>query len=193
VFTASIQSIVPAPALAAYSASKFALSAFSKVLRIEMTRFKTGVRVSAIHPSGYKTQILANVMSDRRAIVDGLSQEMRARYGERYLRDILEQATPDQMKNVGALIRKDLSSVTDCLEHALFSKYPQAEYTVGPFCGTLINLYHYLPDFIFTTAISLMYQVIGTKLNIQRKTEAESLDESKHSEKVLDKEKDKVK
>jgi NAD(P)-dependent dehydrogenase (short-subunit alcohol dehydrogenase family) len=167
VFTASVQSVVPAPALAGYTASKFALSAFCKVLRIEMSRFKTGVIVSAIYPSGFQTKILSNITSDRRTVIDGLPEEKRRRYAEKYLRGVLEQATPDQLEHAGAVMRKDLSSAVDCFENALFSRYPQAEYIVGPFCGTLINLYRCLPESVFTRVISLMYQFMTTPLNLE--------------------------
>ena len=83
----SIAGLLAAPGLAAYSASKFALEAFSDALRREMAPWRLPVAI--IEPSFLATPILAGVREKSQALWDSLPPATRAAWGLPYLQAVL--------------------------------------------------------------------------------------------------------
>ncbi|KAF1642934.1 Retinol dehydrogenase 16, partial [Eudyptes chrysocome] len=132
-----------------YCISKFGVEAFSDSLRIEMCNF--GVKVSVIEPGYFKTMITnaENVEKNLLSIWEKLLEETKASYGENYLKECLVALRKMQKK-----CNSNLTLVTDCMEHALTSRFPRTRYSVGWDAKLLYIPLSYLPsaltDFIFT-------------------------------------------
>jgi hypothetical protein len=88
---ASIAGILAAPGLSAYSASKYALEAFSDSLRREVSA-PWRLRVCLIEPSFLQTPILAGVEEKAAAQWAALSPPTRARWGETYFHGTLRHS-----------------------------------------------------------------------------------------------------
>uniref|UniRef100_A0ABM5FP07 Retinol dehydrogenase 16-like n=1 Tax=Pogona vitticeps TaxID=103695 RepID=A0ABM5FP07_9SAUR len=127
-----------------YSPSKFAVEAFSDSLRRELYRF--GVKVSIIEPGSFFTGI-SNV-SDFRAIWDTVPAEIKELYGQEYWNNFNKTFVGQRWR------KKNLSPVTDCMEHALTSCYPRSRYTAGWDAKLFFIPLSYLPasvgDFVMT-------------------------------------------
>ncbi|XP_076216678.1 retinol dehydrogenase 16-like [Aptenodytes patagonicus] len=132
-----------------YCISKFGVEAFSDSLRIEMCNF--GVKVSVIEPGYFKTMITnaENVEKNLLSIWEKLLEETKASYGENYLKECLVALRKMQMR-----CNSNLTLVTDCMEHALTSRFPRTRYSVGWDAKLLYIPLSYLPsaltDFILT-------------------------------------------
>ncbi|XP_028642454.1 retinol dehydrogenase 16-like, partial [Grammomys surdaster] len=109
-----------------YSISKHGIEAFSDSLRRELSYF--GVNVAIIEPGLFKTGMTssARFSSDFQMLWDQTSSEIREIYGEKYLASSLK--TIKEMDQRG---NKDLSLVTDCMEHALTACHPRTRYSAG--------------------------------------------------------------
>ncbi|XP_005139668.3 retinol dehydrogenase 16-like [Melopsittacus undulatus] len=109
-----------------YCISKFGVEAFSDSLRLDMRSF--GVKVSVIEPGYFQTNITnaENIQKHFMAIWEKLPEDIKADYGEGYLKHFLES-----FRNMKNLCSPNLSLVTDCMEHALTSRYPRTRYAAG--------------------------------------------------------------
>ncbi|XP_028607969.1 retinol dehydrogenase 16 [Grammomys surdaster] len=109
-----------------YCISKYGVEAFSDSLRRELSYF--GVKVAIIEPGFFLTDVTSSVRlsSNIQMLWDQTSSEIREIYGEKYLASYLKKLNGlDQMCN------KDLSLVTDCMEHALTACHPRTRYSAG--------------------------------------------------------------
>ncbi|NXJ43584.1 H17B6 dehydrogenase, partial [Ciconia maguari] len=94
--------------------------------RLEMHGF--GVKVSVIEPGYFKTAItsIENLEKNFLSIWEKLPEETKASYGENYLKDFLVALRKMQKK-----CSSNLTLVTDCMEHALTSRFPRTRYSAG--------------------------------------------------------------
>ncbi|XP_040395275.1 retinol dehydrogenase 16-like [Cygnus olor] len=124
-----------------YCPSKYGVEAFSDSLRLEMRHF--GVKVSIIEPGYFKTAITGaeNLEKCFLSTWEKVSDETKAGYGENYLKDFLAGAKKMQNR-----CNSNLSVVTDCMEHALTSRYPRARYSAGWDAKLLFIPLSYLPS-----------------------------------------------
>ncbi|XP_028607971.1 retinol dehydrogenase 16-like [Grammomys surdaster] len=109
-----------------YCISKYGVEAFSDSLRRELSYF--GVKVAIIEPGFFLTPMSnsARLCSNIQMLWDQTNSEIREIYGKNYLATYLKMLTRlDQRCN------KDLSLVTDCMEHALTACHPRTRYSAG--------------------------------------------------------------
>ncbi|XP_053550842.1 17-beta-hydroxysteroid dehydrogenase type 2 [Bombina bombina] len=135
----------PIPGFAAYGASKAALSMFSAVMRQDL--FKWGVKVSTIHPSGFKTNIFGSQehwRSQDQNILDNVMPDVKEDYGSDYLSSI--QDLHHKMFDISSA---DLSPVLEDVCHALLAENPHATYTPGKFAYFIPCLAHYFPLWVY--------------------------------------------
>ncbi|NXN83755.1 RDH16 dehydrogenase, partial [Bombycilla garrulus] len=135
-----------------YCLSKHGVEAFSDSLRLEMRNF--GVKVSVIEPGYFKTMIsnTENLEKNFHSSWKKLPEEIRASYGEGYLRQFARL-----LKVVEKTYSSDLSQVTNCMEHALTSVHPRSRYSAG-WDATLLYLpLSYLPSALSDALFALFY------------------------------------
>ncbi|NXI93213.1 H17B6 dehydrogenase, partial [Psophia crepitans] len=94
--------------------------------RLEMRSF--GVKVSVIEPGFFKTMITSTESLEKNflSIWEKLPEETKASYGENYVKEFL-LTLRKMLKNCSS----NLTLVTDCMEHALTSRYPRTRYSAG--------------------------------------------------------------
>ncbi|NWY21403.1 RDH16 dehydrogenase, partial [Aphelocoma coerulescens] len=109
-----------------YCISKYGVEAFSDSLRLEMSSF--GVKVCVIEPGYFKTMITNTENLEKNFIStwQKLPEEIKASYGEDYLRQLVAM-----LKVMQKGYNSDLSLVTNCMEHALTSLHPRTRYSAG--------------------------------------------------------------
>ncbi|HJM88749.1 MAG TPA: SDR family oxidoreductase [Dehalococcoidia bacterium] len=118
----SIAGRVAAPYVGPYSASKFALEAFTDSLRIELTPWE--IKVAIVEPGRIETPIWGKARDSAAQLPDDLSEEALALYG-------------DALDRVGGWIDRaetnaiDADEVVKAVVHALTAKYPKTRYLVG--------------------------------------------------------------
>ncbi|XP_030811935.1 estradiol 17-beta-dehydrogenase 2 isoform X1 [Camarhynchus parvulus] len=118
---------IPLPRYAAYGASKAALSMFSGVMRQELSKW--GIKVMAIHPSGFRTGIEGTAEQwDRqeKELMENLPADTRQAYGEEYLLGLR-----NYLLHLPSHCAPDLSPVLGSVLHALLARRPQGLYTPG--------------------------------------------------------------
>lgn len=133
----SVSGRISSPYLGPYTASKFALEAFSDTLRREVGKF--GVKVAVIEPGPIQTPIWekAAVQAEQRRAE--LSEAMRSVYGksiEKFFKSL------EQSQKTAAPV----ADVVKAVEHALTAREPRARYPVGHGILTLTKLSNVLPD-----------------------------------------------
>ncbi|NXW41357.1 RDH16 dehydrogenase, partial [Nyctiprogne leucopyga] len=135
-----------------YCISKFGVEAFSDSLRIEMRNF--GVKVSVIEPGYFKTLItnMENMENNFISIWEKVPAETRASYGEDYLKEFLVAVRKMQKK-----CNPSLTLVTDCMEHALTSRFPRTRYSAGWDAKLLYIPLSYLPSALTDVVLSWSY------------------------------------
>ncbi|XP_064257333.1 retinol dehydrogenase 16-like [Passer domesticus] len=135
-----------------YCPSKYGVEAFSDSLRLEMRNF--GVKVCVIEPGYFKTMItnVENLEKNFYASWEKLPAEIKASYGEGYLKDFV--AT---LKLLQKGYNTDLSLVTNCMEHALTSLHPRSRYSAGWDAKLLYLPLSYLPSALSDALFSLFY------------------------------------
>ena len=121
----SVAGIITSPMKSAYSASKYALEAFSDCLRREM--FPWDLHVSIIEPGPMRTPIIEGHDQAMNRFWNGLSVDVQERWGEDYLRI--------QTKKISAnfLYRhaENPAKVVRDLEHAVLNSAPEIRYRPG--------------------------------------------------------------
>ncbi|XP_069826524.1 retinol dehydrogenase 16-like [Dendropsophus ebraccatus] len=132
-----------------YCISKYGVETFSDNLRREMKPF--GVKVSIIEPGFFNTQITSKELL-RKCSEDcwnRTSEEVKKSYGENFF-----QQCVGSLDKLPAMCNKDLSLVTNCMEHALTAMYPWTRYAVGWDSKLIYLPLSYLPtvvsDYILT-------------------------------------------
>ncbi|XP_023801983.1 retinol dehydrogenase 2-like [Cyanistes caeruleus] len=135
-----------------YCISKYGVEAFSDSLRLEMNKF--GVKVCVIEPGYFKTMITNtdNLEKNFHSIWNKLPEEIKASYGEDYLRRLVST-----LKVMEKTYNTDLSLVTNCMEHALTSLHPRYRYSAGWDAKLLYLPISYLPSAFSDALFSLFY------------------------------------
>ncbi|NXQ34650.1 RDH16 dehydrogenase, partial [Alaudala cheleensis] len=135
-----------------YCISKYGVEAFSDSLRLEMLRF--GVKVCVIEPGYFKTMI-TNVECLEKNFYSSwekLPQEIKASYGESYLKQFVAM-----LKLLQKGFNSNLSLVTNCMEHALTSLHPRTRYSAGWDAKLLYLPLSYLPSALTDALFALFY------------------------------------
>ncbi|XP_074007852.1 11-beta-hydroxysteroid dehydrogenase type 2 [Numenius arquata] len=135
---------LPFPCLAAYGASKAALSLLMDTFRSELQPW--GVKVSLILPGYYKTGTTCdpafwNLQKQR--LVASLPQELLQAYGEDYVEEINHQFI--QFMKVAV---EDLSAVVNSITDGLLAANPAVRYYPGQGLGLMYFIHRYLPYFV---------------------------------------------
>ncbi|XP_039931238.1 17-beta-hydroxysteroid dehydrogenase type 2 isoform X1 [Hirundo rustica] len=118
---------IPLPRYAAYGASKAALSMFSGVMRQELSKW--GIKVTAIHPSGFRTGIEGTAEQwdeQEKELMENLPADTRRAYGDEYLLGLRSY-----LLHLPSHCAPDLSPVLGSVLHALLARRPQGLYTPG--------------------------------------------------------------
>jgi NAD(P)-dependent dehydrogenase (short-subunit alcohol dehydrogenase family) len=129
----SISGLVAAPFVSPYSASKFALEAFSDSLRLEVRRW--GIHVSLVEPGAIATPIWDKAGS--------------------VVADLVSQASPETLELYGSAIESmrgrfaphgiPVEEAARVVARALTARRPKARYPIGPE-GRIVTLFRRLPD-----------------------------------------------
>lgn len=133
----SLSGRIAAPYLGPYSASKFALEAFSDSLRREVGKF--GVHVALIEPGPIKTPIWEKSVAVGAEHKAELSEAMRDLYGtslEKFLRETAKYS----------VTAAPVSHVVKAVDHALMSSRPRTRYPVGRGVGFAARMANVMPD-----------------------------------------------
>ncbi|NWX44143.1 H17B6 dehydrogenase, partial [Steatornis caripensis] len=109
--------------------------------RLEMRNF--GVKVSVIEPGYFKTAISSVEILEKNYLSawEKLPEEIKASYGENYLKEILVIVRKMQKS-----CNSNLTLVTDCMEHALTSRFPRTRYSAGWDAKLLYIPLSYMPS-----------------------------------------------
>ncbi|KAF1398399.1 Corticosteroid 11-beta-dehydrogenase isozyme 2, partial [Eudyptes chrysocome] len=135
---------LPFPCLAAYGASKAALSLLMDTFRSELQPW--GVKVSLVLPGYYKTGTTCdpafwNLQKQR--LVASLPRELLQAYGEDYVEEINRQFI--QFMKVAV---EDLSAVVNSITDGLLAANPAVRYYPGQGLGLMYFIHRYLPYFV---------------------------------------------
>ncbi|XP_077888858.1 17-beta-hydroxysteroid dehydrogenase type 2 isoform X3 [Ictidomys tridecemlineatus] len=135
-----VTGVFPMQQMAAYSSSKAALTMFSSVMRQELSKW--GVKVSVIHPGGFRTNIAGTIESrnqKEKLILDHLPPELQEDYGRDY---ILQQK--DFLRGI-ELCSSDITPVIRDVEHAVSAQSPSAFYAPGKLTSLFLNIAFFFP------------------------------------------------
>uniref|UniRef100_A0A8C0FZH5 Hydroxysteroid 17-beta dehydrogenase 2 n=1 Tax=Bubo bubo TaxID=30461 RepID=A0A8C0FZH5_BUBBB len=160
---------IPLPRYAAYGASKAALSMFSGVMRQELSKW--GIKVAAIHPSGFRTGIQGTSdLWDKqiKELMENLPADTRQDYGEDYLLGL-----KSYFLHMPAYCNADLSPVLSAVLHALLAKRPHGLYTPGKGAYMSLCIFCYFPLWFYDFFISKMLSTESLPRAL-RTSEAES-------------------
>ncbi|XP_009681219.2 17-beta-hydroxysteroid dehydrogenase type 2 [Struthio camelus] len=141
---------IPLPKYAAYGASKAALSMFSGVMRQELSKW--GIKVAAIHPSGFRTGIQGTSElwdKQEKDLMENLPAGVRSDYGEDYLLEL-----KSYLLRMPAHCDSDLSPVLNDILHALLAKRPHGLYTPGKGAYMPLCIFCYFPLWLYDFFIS---------------------------------------
>uniref|UniRef100_A0A803TXC1 Retinol dehydrogenase 16 n=1 Tax=Anolis carolinensis TaxID=28377 RepID=A0A803TXC1_ANOCA len=131
-----------------YCLSKFGVEAFSDCIRRELQPF--GVHVGIIEPGSFITSIAVTSEEGLRSVWEKVPSDIKECYGQQYLEGYC-QIFKDIIKGSN----RNLHPVTDCMEHALISRYPRTRYGAG----WDAKLYHiplsYMPTFVADYMVAL--------------------------------------
>jgi len=123
---ASIAGRIGATSMGPYCSSKYAVEAFSDVIRQELKPF--GIQVCIIEPGFHKTPIVTQTVPQ---LVDKLMREQGAtikeEYGDAFCAGMLQTSESFGRGEIGA----DPIGVIDAMEDALFTHSPKSRYLVG--------------------------------------------------------------
>ncbi|XP_041328609.1 retinol dehydrogenase 16-like [Pyrgilauda ruficollis] len=113
-----------------------------------------GVKVCVIEPGYFKTMITSveNLEKNFYASWEKLPEEIKASYGEGYLRDFAAA-----LKVLQKGCSTNLSLVTNCMEHALTSLHPRSRYSAGWDAKLLYLPLSYLPSALSDALFAMFY------------------------------------
>jgi NAD(P)-dependent dehydrogenase (short-subunit alcohol dehydrogenase family) len=119
----SVMGFISPPGMSAYCASKYALESFSDCLRREMVLWN--LRVSIVEPGWLRTPIIEGHERLVRDLWNGLSLDVRKRWGEEFFNDLLEKSV---RKNMFINNAEDPMKVIRALQHAVMNSKPHIRY-----------------------------------------------------------------
>ncbi|XP_004700595.1 retinol dehydrogenase 16-like [Echinops telfairi] len=133
-----------------YSISKYGIEAFSDSLRRELSFF--GVKVAIIEPGGFRTGMTSKDVYSRNilAVWDKANPEVKEVYGVKFL-----ETYKKFLGYMPKLYSSNLSSVTDCMEHALTSCHPRTRYSAGWDAKLIYLPMSYMPTALLDTIMYL--------------------------------------
>ncbi|KFO13658.1 Estradiol 17-beta-dehydrogenase 2, partial [Balearica regulorum gibbericeps] len=143
---------IPLPRYAAYGASKAALSMFSGVMRQELSKW--GIKVAAVHPSGFRTGIQGTAdLWDRqeKELMENLPADTTQDYGEDYLLGL-----KSYLLRIPTYCDANLSPVLRAILHALLAKRPHGLYTPGKGSYMFLCIFCYFPLWFYDFFLSKM-------------------------------------
>ncbi|XP_010306365.1 17-beta-hydroxysteroid dehydrogenase type 2 [Balearica regulorum gibbericeps] len=162
---------IPLPRYAAYGASKAALSMFSGVMRQELSKW--GIKVAAVHPSGFRTGIQGTAdLWDRqeKELMENLPADTTQDYGEDYLLGL-----KSYLLRIPTYCDANLSPVLRAILHALLAKRPHGLYTPGKGSYMFLCIFCYFPLWFYDFFLSKMLSIESVPRAL-RTSEAESKD-----------------
>uniref|UniRef100_A0A8B9WDP7 Retinol dehydrogenase 16 n=1 Tax=Bos mutus grunniens TaxID=30521 RepID=A0A8B9WDP7_BOSMU len=138
--------------VSSYSMSKYGVEAFSDSLRRELSYF--GVKVAVIELGYFLTDLTQEEVyhENLQTSWDHASPEIQELYGDNFLADFIKAS--DFLKAPWA---RNLSLVTNCMEHALTACHPRSRYSAGWDAKFLYLPMSYLPSFLVDLMIYWNY------------------------------------
>lgn len=121
----SVAGYLTKPGMSAYSASKYALEAFSDALRREMAVW--GLRVSIIEPGFMRTNIVQGHDASLRTLWNGLTDDVKDRWGEAQVDSQVQQV----VNNIFMKHAEDPAKVVMAMAHAVMNTAPRLRYRPG--------------------------------------------------------------
>ena len=142
IFNSSVLGLVSLPFSSAYNATKFAMEAFAKSLRLELNR--TNIKVSLIEPGPIEANFNINALKNLKRIKINNSI-----YKKKYYKMI------QYLKNGKDFFTLPASSVAEKVHIALKSKNPKTQYFVT-LPTYVLSYLRILPNPIFENVLSLL-------------------------------------
>ncbi|KAA0711985.1 Retinol dehydrogenase 7 [Triplophysa tibetana] len=135
-----------------YCISKFGVEGFSDCLRRDIQYF--GTKVCIIEPGFFKTQVtsLEPIERELNRLWNQLPAEVKESYGDKYL----DKYIKIQRLIMNAICDKDISKVTNCMEHALLAVHPRTRYSAGWDAKLLWIPLSYMPACFVDIALKLV-------------------------------------
>ncbi|XP_056615214.1 retinol dehydrogenase 7-like [Triplophysa dalaica] len=135
-----------------YCISKFGVEGFSDCLRRDIQYF--GIKVCIIEPGFFKTQVtsLEPIERELHRLWNQLPTEVKESYGDKYL----DKYIKIQRLIMNAICDKDISKVTNCMEHALLGVHPRTRYSAGWDAKLLWIPLSYMPACFVDIALKLV-------------------------------------
>lgn len=148
--TVSILGRVAVPFSGPYSISKFAMEAFTDILRMELKQF--GVHVCAIEPGTIATPLWQKTLEHTDALASELSPYLNELYSAGF------ESFADTVKNQqGRGISPD--EVAQKVSHAFTAARPRTRYVIGGDAQTVSLLRQILPDRVLDWALNRLYPI----------------------------------
>ncbi|XP_049640024.1 retinol dehydrogenase 16-like [Suncus etruscus] len=131
-----------------YCISKYGIEAFSDSLRREVSFF--GVKVAIIEPGYFKTAVTntEKVSQSLQNAWDQASPEVKDLYGKKFV-----TSNANLLQKLSSKLSTDMSLVTNCMEHALTSRYPCTRYSAGWDAKLIFIPMSYMPTFLVDTLV----------------------------------------
>nr|XP_009487286.1 PREDICTED: 17-beta-hydroxysteroid dehydrogenase type 6-like [Pelecanus crispus] len=113
-----------------------------------------GVKVSIIEPGCFKTGIsnAEDVEKNFVSVWEKVPEETKASYGDNYLKELLLRPRKMLQK-----CSSNLMLVTNCMEHALISRFPRARYSAGWDAKLFFIPLSYLPSALTDVILTWTY------------------------------------
>ncbi|XP_007476185.2 17-beta-hydroxysteroid dehydrogenase type 2 [Monodelphis domestica] len=149
----SLAGAMPMKFLAAYCASKAALTMFSAVMRMELEKW--GIKVVIIHPAGFKTNIFGTKETlgmQEKNILDNISPDVLEAYGQDYIHSSIWPFLQTSEK-----CTTDFSPIFTDILNGILCKNPSFLYTAGMFSYLCHCLIFYFPVSVFDYASKKMF------------------------------------
>ncbi|CAF4036508.1 unnamed protein product, partial [Rotaria sordida] len=119
----SVMGLISPPGMSAYCASKYAMESFSDCLRREMSPWS--LRVSIIEPGWLRTPIIEGQERAVRDLWNGLSANVRNRWGDDFFNDLVEKSI---IKSPFINNAENPIKVVRALRHAVMNTKPHIRY-----------------------------------------------------------------
>ena len=133
----SISGVLPLPMMGPYNMAKFALEAMSDVLRVELA--PQGVGVIVIEPGPVTSELWGKARSDVGGVLDGMTAEARALYGE-----LGEAIKREQERAEEEAVPAE--AVARLVAHALETERPRTRYPIGRWARSRALAVRLTPD-----------------------------------------------